>query len=58
MITVEKDHSIKLAHDSSVLNKAIHKNKYPMPTIEMLIDAISEYYRKKNETANLQAIQL
>ena len=33
MITVKKDQSIKLALDSKVLNKALHKNKY-----QMLID--------------------
>ena len=40
VITVKKDQSIKLALDSKVLNKAIHKNKYQMPNIEMLIDTI------------------
>ena len=40
VITVKNDQSIKLALDSKVLNKAIHKNKYQMPNIEMLIDTI------------------
>ena len=40
VITVKKDHSIKLALDSKVLNKAIHKNKYQISNIEMLIDTI------------------
>ena len=43
VITVKKDQSIKLALDSKVLNKAIHKNKYEMPNIEMLIDTISQH---------------
>ena len=43
VITVKKDQSIKLALDSKVLNKAIHKNKYQMPNIEMLIDTISQH---------------
>ena len=43
VITVKKDQSIKLALDSKVLNKAIHKNKYQMPNIDMLIDTISQY---------------
>ena len=43
VITVKKDQSIKLALDSKVLNKAIHKNKYQMPIIEMLIDTISQH---------------
>ena len=43
VITVKKDQSIKLALDSKVLNKAIHKNKYQTPNIEMLIDSISQH---------------
>ena len=43
VITVKKDQSIKLVLDSKVLNKAIHKNKYQMPNIEMLIDTISKH---------------
>ena len=42
VITVKKDQSIKLVLDSKVLNKAIHKNKYQMPNIEMRIDTISQ----------------
>ena len=44
VITVKKDQCIKLALDSKVLNKAIHKNKYQMPNIEMLIDTISQQF--------------
>ena len=43
VITVKKDQSIKLALDSKVLNKAIHKSKYQMPNIGMLIDTISKH---------------
>ena len=43
VITVKKDQSIKLALDSKVLNKAIHKIKYQMPNIDMLIDTISQH---------------
>ena len=43
LITTKKDQSIKLALDSKVLNKAIHKNKYQMPNIDMLIDTISQH---------------
>ena len=43
VITVKKDQSIKLALDSKVLNKAIHKNKYQMPNIDMLTDTISQH---------------
>ena len=43
VITVKKDQSIKLALDFKVLNKAIHKNKYQMPIIDMLIETISQH---------------
>ena len=43
VITVKKDQSIKLALDSKLQNKAIHKIKYQMPNIEMLIDTISQH---------------
>ena len=42
VITVKKDQSIKIALDSKILNKAIHKNKYQMPNIDSLIQTISE----------------
>ena len=43
VITVKKDQSVKLALDSKVQNKVIHKNKYQMPNIDMLIDTISKH---------------
>ena len=43
VITVKKDQSLNLALDSKVLNKAMHKNKYQMPNLEMLIDTISQH---------------
>ena len=45
VITVKKNQSIKLAVDCKVLNKAIHKNKYHVPNIDMLIDTISQHLR-------------
>ena len=42
VVTVKKDHTIKLALSSKNLNKAIHKNKYRTPNIEKLIETISE----------------
>ena len=42
VVTVKKDQTIKLALDSKVLNKAIHKNKYQMPNIDTLIEFISQ----------------
>ena len=41
VITVKKDHSNKMALDSKILNKAIHKNKYQMPTIDPPIQTLS-----------------
>ena len=42
VVTVNKDQTMKLALDSKMLNKAIHKNKYQMPNIGMLIESISQ----------------
>ena len=42
VITVRRDQTIKLALDSKILNKSIHKNKYQMPHIETLTDSISQ----------------
>ena len=41
VITVKKDKSIKIALDSKELNKAIHKNKYQMQSIEHLTDSLA-----------------
>ena len=41
-VTVKKDQTIKLALDSKVLNKSIHKNEYQMPNIDTLIESISQ----------------
>ena len=42
VVTVKKDQTIKLALDSKVLNKSVHKNKYQMPNIDTLIESISQ----------------
>ena len=42
VITVRKDQSIKIALDSKILNKAVHKNKYQTPTIDSLIQTLSQ----------------
>ena len=42
VITVKEDQSIKIALDSKILNKAIHKNKYQMPNIDSQIQMISQ----------------
>ena len=38
VITVKKDKSVKIALDSKKLNDALHKNKYQMQSIDLLID--------------------
>ena len=49
IITAKRDKTVKLALDSQVLNKSIHKNKYQMPNIDNLIDTIQQ---KLNTTAS------
>ena len=53
VITVKKDKSVKLALDSKVLNKALHKNKYQMPNIDSLIDFISQHINNSNSGDNV-----
>ena len=42
VITVKRDKTVKLALDSKILDKSIHKNKYQMPNIDNLIDTIQQ----------------
>ena len=42
VITVKRDKTVKLALDSKILNKSIHKNKYQMPNIDNLIGTIQQ----------------
>ena len=44
-MTVKKDQNSNLALDSKIFIKSIHKNKYQMPDIEMLIDSISQHMK-------------
>ena len=39
---MKKDQTIKLARNSKMLNKAIQKNKYQLPSIDTLIESISQ----------------
>ena len=43
LIAVRKKQSIKLALDSKVLKTSIHKNKYQMPIVEILVDFVSQH---------------
>ena len=59
VITVKKDQSVKIALDSKILNKAIHKNKYQMPNIDSLIQTISQTLsRAPQETAYFTTLDL
>ena len=42
VITIKRDKTVKLAPDSKILNKSIHKNKNQMPNIDNLIDTIQQ----------------
>ena len=53
VITVKKDKSVKLALDSKIVNKSIHKNKYQMPNIDSLIDSISQHINDSNPGENV-----
>ena len=49
VITVKRDKTVKLALDSKILNKSIHKNGYQMSNIDNLIDTSQ---RNLNTTAS------
>ena len=42
VITVKKDQSVKLAMESKQINKLIHKNKYQMPNIDVILDNVAQ----------------
>ena len=42
VIRVKRDKTVKLALDSKILNKSIHKKKYQMPNIDNFIDTIQQ----------------
>ena len=52
VITVKKDQTIKLALDLKKVNQFIHKNKYKMPNIDLLLDNIAHIVKsdKKKQT--------
>ena len=47
VITAKKDGSVKLALEARELNKQVHKNKYQMPNIEELMDAVGQKISEK-----------
>ena len=60
VITVKRDKTVKLALDSKILNKSIHKNKYQMPNIDNLIDTIQQNLNTStsHETAYYSTLDL
>ena len=60
VITVKRDKTVKLALDSEILNKSIHKNEYQMSNIEKLIDTIQQNLNTNasQETAYFSTLDL
>ena len=54
VITVKKDKSIKLAMDSKMINKAIHKNKYQMHNIDCFMDNIAQSITQSSNEGQVQ----
>ena len=53
VITVKKNQTVKLALDSKKINKFIHKNKYQMPNIELLLDNIAQVVKSDKSKQTL-----
>ena len=60
VITVKTDKTVKLAFDSKIFNKSIHKNIYQMPNIDNLIDTIQQNLNtnESQETAYFSTLDL
>ena len=52
-ITVKKNQTVELALDSKNINKYIHKNKYQMPKINLLLDNIAQVVKSDNSNQTL-----
>ena len=46
-ITVKKDQSNKLAMDLKPINKMIHKSRYQMPEVDVLLDNVAQSSQQK-----------
>ena len=53
VITVKKDQTVKLALDSKKINKFIHKNKYRLPNIDLLLDNIAQVVKSDKSKQTL-----
>ena len=53
VITVKKDQTVKFALDSKKINKFIHKNKYQMPNIDLLLDNIAQVVKSDKSKQTL-----
>ena len=52
--TVNKEKSVKLAQDSKKLNKAIHKNKYQIKSIDHLIDVVALHISQRQNSPGIK----
>ena len=57
VITVKKDQTVKLALDSKKINTFIHRNKYQMPNIDLLLDNIAQII-KSDKTKPMLFLEL
>ena len=53
VITVRKDQTVKLALDSKIVNKFIHKNKYQTPNIDLLLDNVAQVVKSNDNQQTL-----
>ena len=53
VITVRKDQTVKLALDSKIINKFIHKNKYQTPNIDLLLDNVAQVVKSNDNQQTL-----
>ena len=60
VMTVKRDKTVKLALNSKIWNKSIHKNKYQMPNIHNFIDTIQQNLNTdaSQETAYVSTLDL
>ena len=53
VITVKKNQTVKIALDSKKINEFIHKNKYQMPNIELLLVKIAQVVKSDKSKQTL-----
>ena len=53
IVITGKDQTVKLELDSKKINEFIHKNKYQMPNIDLLLDNIAQVVKSNNSQQTL-----